>query len=127
MKVFGPQGPIEDFADALDRALQSKKRVLKVKVERDGKRKPVELRLPKKVDPYGKSFPFDCDRTEEVLEGLYEYLVENAAERLLRQPGPRHVRPSRCCPAVSASTARPSSATSGTTPRTPPARTPRAS
>ena len=77
MKVFGPQGPIEDFAEALDRALQSKKRVLKVKVERDGKRKPVELKLPKKVDPYGRSFPFDCDRTEEVLEGLYEYLVGN--------------------------------------------------
>ena len=77
MKVFGPQGPIEDFADALERALASKKRVLKIKVQRDGKREPVELKLPKKVDPYGKSFPFDCDRTEEVLEGLYEYLVEN--------------------------------------------------
>ena len=80
MKVFGPKGPIEDFADALDRALQSKKRVLKLKVERDSKRKPVELKLPKKADPYAKSFPFDCDRTEEVLEGLYEYLVENQRE-----------------------------------------------
>ncbi|MDG1492156.1 MAG: DUF6288 domain-containing protein, partial [Planctomycetota bacterium] len=77
MKVFGPQGPIEDFADALDRALQSKKHVLKLKVERDGKRKPVDLKLSKKIDPYAKSFPFDCDRTEEVLEGLYEVLVEN--------------------------------------------------
>ena len=77
MKVFGPQGPIEDFADALDRALQSKQRVLKVKVERDGKRKPVDLKLSKKIAPYAKSFPFDCDRTEEVLEELYEVLVEN--------------------------------------------------
>jgi len=80
MDVFGPEGPIEDFAAAVERALRSKRRKLEITIARDGNRKNLELELPTRVEPYARSFPFDCDRTESVREHLYEYLVENQKE-----------------------------------------------
>ncbi len=77
MQVFGPQGPVEDFARALDAALGSDKRRLKLELIRKGKRKEVELKLPAKATAYEASFPFDCERTAAVREALCDYLLEH--------------------------------------------------
>jgi len=77
MDVFGPQGPIEDFARALDAALAVKGRKLSLTLEREDRELDVTLRLPPKSGAYSESFPFDCDRTEAVRERLYEYLLEH--------------------------------------------------
>lgn len=77
MAVFGPQGPIEDFAAALEKALAAKKPRLSLDIERKGKRKSVELKLPSKSAPYAATFPMACARTEAVREFLCEYLLEH--------------------------------------------------
>ncbi|MEM6570487.1 MAG: DUF6288 domain-containing protein [Planctomycetota bacterium] len=77
MDVFGPQGPIDDFATALDAALGSKKKRLRLRVQRDGDERDVALKLPRRADAYERSFPEDCDRTETVRDRLYEYLLEH--------------------------------------------------
>jgi len=76
MDVFGPDGPIADFAAALEDAIDSRDRELDLLLEREGKRVKVELQLPSRMESYESSFPFDCERTEEVRERLWEYLAE---------------------------------------------------
>ncbi len=79
MKVFGPQGPIADFAAALDAGLAGKgsSHSLSVTIDRDGKEKEVKLKLPSKALPYAETFPFDCKQSEARREFLLEYLLEN--------------------------------------------------
>ena len=76
MKVFGSVGPIADFTVALERAIDSKKRELRLQLQRDGKRVDVKLKLPPRVKPYSKSFPFDCVRTKAVREYLWSHIAE---------------------------------------------------
>ncbi len=81
MDKFGPDGPIADFAEALERALRSKKRELRLKLERPGgsgsdKRFEVKLKLPARAESFDDSFPFDCQHTEDVRERLWEHLAE---------------------------------------------------
>ncbi|HJM57659.1 MAG TPA: DUF6288 domain-containing protein [Planctomycetota bacterium] len=76
MDKFGPDGPIADFAEALERALDSKERELRLQLDRDGKRVDVKLKLPAHIGPYEESFPFDCDRTVEIRERLWAHLAE---------------------------------------------------
>lgn len=75
MDKFGPDGPIEDFASALE-AGESKGK-LDLTLQRDGKAKKVKLSLGKRGGSYAKTFPIECDKTERVLEDLLEYLVEH--------------------------------------------------
>lgn len=80
MDKFGPDGPIADFAEALERALESKKRELRLQLEREGARVDVKLQLSVRDKAFEDSFPFDCDKTKEVRERLWEHLAEQQRE-----------------------------------------------
>ncbi len=77
MKVFGPFGPIYDFAQALEKALGSKgkkKGRLALSLERAGKKLEVHLKLPAKHGAYAAAFPDKCKKTEALLEDLLDWL-----------------------------------------------------
>lgn len=77
MQVFGPTGPILDFATALERATTKEgKGRLALQLERGSETVDVTLKLSKKIGAYADTFPFDCDKTERVRRELLDYLVE---------------------------------------------------
>jgi hypothetical protein len=76
MEVFGPAGPIADFAAALEQALASKRRELRLELLRADERVDVKLRLPARARTFADTFPFDCEHTEEVRERLLDYVVD---------------------------------------------------
>lgn len=78
MQVFGPDGPILDFATALEAALRGKGRArLELMLERGGKPVTTRLSIDGKHGSYGTAFPADCAKSERVLATLLEYLVAN--------------------------------------------------
>ncbi|MCP4769903.1 MAG: PDZ domain-containing protein [Planctomycetes bacterium] len=78
MDKFGPDGPIADFAEALE-ACQRKKAngKLDLNIVRDGKQKKVPLSIGKKYGAFAKTFPFECAKTDAIQEDLYKYLLEH--------------------------------------------------
>lgn len=79
MKVFGPYGPIYDFAQALEKALGSKgkkKGRLALSLERDGKQQEVRLKLDAKHGTYSKQFPGECAKAEALLEDMLDWLLQ---------------------------------------------------
>lgn len=76
MKVFGPEGPIADFAAALERALDDDDRELRLELLRDGEKVGARLEFARRDRRFSDSFPFDCKKTAEAREKLYAYLVE---------------------------------------------------
>lgn len=76
MDVFGPTGPIRDFADALEAALSPKaKGRLAVQLERDGETLDVTLQLDRDERPFGPGFPGDCAESTRVLARLLDLLA----------------------------------------------------
>ncbi|MFT7680068.1 MAG: hypothetical protein ACI8QC_004074 [Planctomycetota bacterium] len=75
MDVFGPEGPLLDFARALE-ASQTKSRRgrLKLTLIRDGKRRTVELNIGFEYGAFGKEFPSASKKTKLVLDELHEYI-----------------------------------------------------
>ncbi|MFT4843147.1 MAG: hypothetical protein ACI90M_003626, partial [Candidatus Azotimanducaceae bacterium] len=66
MQVFGPYGPILDFANALEKALTSDgKGRLPLMLERGSRELQVELKLGTKHGSYSKTFPAKCKKTEQ--------------------------------------------------------------
>jgi len=80
MEVFGPAGPIEDFAEALDAALAGKERRLELMLLRDGEDESAKLKLPRRPKPLAASFPVECDGSDERLEALLDHLVDRQRE-----------------------------------------------
>jgi Family of unknown function (DUF6288) len=78
MDKFGPQGPLLEFAEALE-ASQGKagKGNLALTLLRDGKARDVVLKVGRKYGTYGVNYPADCEKTERILAELYEYLVDH--------------------------------------------------
>lgn len=79
MKVFGPYGPIYDFAQALEKALGSKGKRrgrLALTLERDGSKREVVLKLPAKYGNYAETFPANCKKTEALREDLLDWLLD---------------------------------------------------
>lgn len=81
MKVFGPQGPIEDFARALDAALATEKGRprLQLQVRRGDDVLSPTIALPRRAETFGEEFPFD-DRSAELLDRLRDHLVTQQRE-----------------------------------------------
>ncbi|MCA8963188.1 MAG: hypothetical protein KDC38_21850, partial [Planctomycetes bacterium] len=77
MEVFGPEGPILEFARALEHA-QSKqgKGRLPLLLDRDGERVEVELAIPRDSGVYAKSFPADCPKSRRILAEILPWLAE---------------------------------------------------
>lgn len=75
MEVFGPEGPLLDFAEALEAAQTKAERgQLNLTVLRDGKEKAVRLQLERQ-DAFGPDWPVDCKRSEHLITGLRKYLL----------------------------------------------------
>ncbi|MCP4375306.1 MAG: hypothetical protein GY794_03895 [bacterium] len=73
---FGYEGPMMDFGNALEvsqgKVLNGK---LTVEVMRDGKSKRIRLKLPTKYGQYSKTYPYNCPKSDRVLQELYAYLI----------------------------------------------------
>ncbi|MCF7674212.1 MAG: DUF6288 domain-containing protein [Akkermansiaceae bacterium] len=77
MDIFGPDGPILDFATALE-ASQGKdlKGLLTLDILRGDKPLQVELKVGQKYGTFSPSYPLDCKKTDLIRHDLYEYLAE---------------------------------------------------
>lgn len=79
MKVFGPYGPVYDFANALEKALAAKGREkgrLKLSLQRGDKELEVSLKLPAKHGGYAETFPGNCKKTDKLLEQVLDWLQD---------------------------------------------------
>lgn len=77
MDVFGPEGPILDFALALEQAVSAAgKKPLTLTIERGDKVVELELALSSKQINYSATFPADCKKSDRQLAVLLEYLAE---------------------------------------------------
>lgn len=76
MEVFGPSGPLLDFANALE-ACQDEKAGgrLVLAVERAGQSIEVRLEVGAHYGVFAKSFPAKCKKSERILGELHAYLL----------------------------------------------------
>ena len=78
MDVFGPEGPILDFAKALEASQGAEgKGRLELTLLRDGKEVEVTLAVGQKYGTFAPSFPANCKKSKLIVEELYAYLVEH--------------------------------------------------
>ena len=78
MDKFGPDGPILEFAIALENCQsESGKGLLSITLVRQGKTEVVELDIGQNNKGYANSFPFNCQKTDRVRKQLCDYLVEH--------------------------------------------------
>lgn len=80
MEVFGPQGPLLDFASALE-ACQGKSGDGRIELllERDGKPRQAVVSVGTSYGEFAPSFPAECKKSARILAELLEQLV--AAQR----------------------------------------------
>jgi len=76
MEVFGPQGPLLDFAIALE-ACQSKagEGRIEVLLERAGKPRTATLSIGTRYGEFAPNFPTECKKSERILDELLAYLL----------------------------------------------------
>ncbi|MFG0320504.1 MAG: DUF6288 domain-containing protein [Planctomycetota bacterium JB042] len=81
MEVFGADGPILEFAEALE-ASQGPRGDgrLELLVRRDGRRKRVSLKVGRRYGAFSDTFPADCGKSARILDELLEFLVEQQRE-----------------------------------------------
>ena len=77
MKVFGPDGPLFDFAVALEES-QGKDRNGRLDLDllRENKALQVTLDVGTQYGTYGPKYPADCAKSARLLEGLLDYLAK---------------------------------------------------
>ncbi len=83
MQVFGPDGPIRDFATALERSLATAGGALghlALLIERGGEERTVELRLAAELGDYGPNYPFECAKSARLLTDLLDWLLTQQRE-----------------------------------------------
>jgi hypothetical protein len=85
---FGYEGPMMDFGNALEESQGQLEGRLALDVVRGDTRKEVILRLPTKYGAFSANYPYDCKKTDIILDELYSYLLETQ-----RDDGLWHGRP----------------------------------
>jgi hypothetical protein len=76
MEVFGPKGPLLDFAVALEECQgESGRGQLKLELLRDGARLETMLDVGKRYGSFSATFPADCRKSEKILAELLEFLL----------------------------------------------------
>jgi len=77
MDKFGPDGPIGDFAEALERSQGRDRRGrLPLLVRREGKIHKVELDVGTRYGRFAKTYPAECEKSDRILKELLDFLVE---------------------------------------------------
>jgi hypothetical protein len=78
MDKFGAQGPIEEFALALDIAQSFKgKGSLKLDILRKDKKITVSLNVGTKYGSYSSTYPYKCQKSDKITKELLEFLIDN--------------------------------------------------
>ncbi len=81
MDKFGPDGPILELADALEKSQgEAGKGKLVLTLRRGDETVGVELKVGRKYGSFARSFPENCPKTERIRAELYEYLLEHQRE-----------------------------------------------
>lgn len=77
MDVFGPQGPLLDFANALE-ACQSKSGAgrLELMLEREGKPRSAVLSVGTRYGEFAPRYPAECPKSQRILDELLEHLLK---------------------------------------------------
>ena len=77
MEVFGPRGPILDFAEALEAAQTAEGRGrLALELSRDGKAISTTLPIGLRYGAFASTFPTDCKKSARILDELLAYLLD---------------------------------------------------
>ena len=71
----GGKGPREDLGMAIDKALSSQYKTLTLNVLRNNKKLDIKLYLTS-IEPFAKTYPYYCKRSEATLEELCKKLLE---------------------------------------------------
>lgn len=80
MEVFGADGPISEFADALEASQGTAgKGKLKLTLRRGAEIKEVELDVGLTYGSYAATYPDKCAKSDRILPELLKYLVEHQA------------------------------------------------
>ena len=74
--VFGYEGPMMDFGNALEESQGRLAGRLTLDVVRGEETKRIVLQLPTKYGAFSASYPYDCAKSDLVLEELYAYLLD---------------------------------------------------
>ncbi|HEY3321659.1 MAG TPA: DUF6288 domain-containing protein [Planctomycetota bacterium] len=73
---FGYEGPLMDLGNALDECQGKRGGKLSLDVVRGEKKLQVELQLSTKYGSFSSTYPFDCKKTDLILQETYAYLIK---------------------------------------------------
>ena len=85
---FGYEGPMMDFGNALEESQGELDGKLAVDVIRGEQAVEVVLSLPTKYGKFSETYPYDCQKTDIILDELYAYLL-----KMQKADGSWHDRP----------------------------------
>ena len=71
----GYDGPMKEFGDALEESQGQLKGRLSLDVLRGGASEEILLDLPTHYGAFSASYPYDCEKTDRILDELYAYLL----------------------------------------------------
>ncbi len=84
MDVFGPKGPILDFALALEacqaKAFKGKRGTLALKLQRGSEQLEMKLKIGTRYGSYSDTYPLGCAKSDKILEELYGFLLAQQGE-----------------------------------------------
>ena len=71
---FGYHGPMKDFAAALESSQTTG--TLELQIIRDDEPRVVELNVGDRYGHFGKTYPYDCEKTDRILDEILPWLAE---------------------------------------------------
>ena len=74
--VFGYEGPMMDFGNALEESQGQRGGKLALDVLRGDQKLKVELQLTTRYGSFSATYPFDCKKTDVILDETYAYLIK---------------------------------------------------
>lgn len=81
MDKFGYEGPLKEFADTLEESQRTGgPGTMRVNYERDGAQKHAIIEVGTEYGSYSATYPFDCPKTDKILEELLAYIADRQLE-----------------------------------------------
>jgi len=88
MGKFGYEGPLMDLGNALEESQGKRNGKLTLDVVRGEQKLKVDLQLTTKYGSFSETYPFDCKKTDLILQETYAYLIKEQ-----KSDGTWHGRP----------------------------------